>query len=179
MKSGNDNPDNESESSRPNKSQLKRESNALQKIGEDLISLKSDDLNSMDLPDELADAIDAARKIQSRSGLKRQRQYIGKIMRQIDSDAIKTQLDKIKHKHDTGTAAFKRLEKWRDRLLDNDKTALTEIIEYYSNIDRQHINQLVRQANQEKQKDKPPAAARKLFKYLRDLEDLTYLKDPE
>ena len=155
----------------PSKSQLKRESDALQKLGEELISLKPDELNSMDLPDELSDAIREARKIQSRGGLKRQRQYIGKIMRQIDSDVIKNQLEKIKHKHDVNTANFKRVEKWRDRLLENDKTALTEIIEHYPDIDRQHVNQLIRLANQEKQKDKPPAAARKLFKYLRDLEN--------
>jgi ribosome-associated protein len=163
--------DKETEEHHPSKSQLKRESDALRKLGEELISLKSAELDSMNLPDVLDEAIRAARKIQSRGGLKRQRQYIGKIMRQIDSNAIKIQLGTIKHKHDTNTANFKRIEKWRDRLLENDKTALTEIIEQYPDIDRQHMNQLIRLANQEKQKDKAPAAARKLFKYLRDLED--------
>jgi ribosome-associated protein len=171
MTPGNDKLDKETEEHHPSKSQLKRESDALQKLGEELISLKSAELDSMNLPDVLDEAIRAARKIQSRGGLKRQRQYIGKIMRQIDSNAIKIQLGTIKHKHDTNTANFKRIEKWRDRLLENDKTALTEIIEQYPDIDRQHMNQLIRLANQEKQKDKAPAAARKLFKYLRDLED--------
>ena len=169
--SDNNNIDTETSEDLPSKSQLKRDSDALQKLGEELISLKSDELNSMDLPDELSEAVRVARKISSRGGLKRQRQYIGKIMRQIDSDAIKTQLDKIKHKHDKNTTAFKRIEKWRDRLLDNDKTALTEVIEHYPDIDRQHINQLIRAATHEKEQDKPPAAARKLFKYLRDLDD--------
>ncbi len=170
MKNTDDNSEDQTETHRPNKSQLKRESDALQQLGEELIALKSDELNSMDLPDELGDAVQAARKIQSRGGLKRQRQYIKKIMRQIDNDSIKAQLDKIKHKHDKNTVAFKQIEKWRDRLLENDKDALTEIIEHYPEIDRQHINQLIRAAGHEKEQDKPPAAARKLFKYLRDLE---------
>jgi len=171
MKSHDDKSDEEDNGShRPNKTQLKRENDALQKMGEELISLKPDELNNMNLPDELDDAVRTARKIQSRSGLKRQRQYIGKIMRQIDSDAIKQQIEKIKHKHDVNTASFKRIEKWRDRLIENDKDALTEIIEHYPDIDRQHINQLIRLASKEAKQEKPPAAARKLFKYLRDLE---------
>ncbi len=155
----------------PSKSQLKRESDALQKVGEELILLSTSDLDSMDLPDELNHAVRAARKIQSRGGLKRQRQLIGKIMRQIDSTLVEQQLAIIKHRHDTNTVAFRRVEQWRDRLLANDKTALTEIINHHQDIDRQHISQLVRQALREQEQEKPPASARKLFKYLRDIED--------
>ena len=155
----------------PSKSQLKRESDALQKIGEELLSLNSSDLDSMNLPDTLDEAVRTARKIQSRGGLKRQRQLIGKIMRQIDSEPVARQLAIIKHKHDTNTVEFRRVEQWRDRLLANDKTALTEIINNHPDIDRQHINQLVRQALREQKQDKPPASARKLFKYLRDIEE--------
>jgi ribosome-associated protein len=163
--------DKQTEEHLPSKSQLKRESEALQKLGEELLSLNASDLDSMDLPDTLDEAVRTARKIQSRGGLKRQRQLIGKIMRQIDSESIEKKLAIIKHKHDTNTAAFRRIEQWRDRLLANDKTALTEIINSHPNIDRQHISQLVRQALREQQQSKPPASARKLFKYLRDLEE--------
>ena len=155
----------------PSKSQLKRESEALQKLGEELLSLRTSDLDSMNLPDELDEAVRTARKIQSRGGLKRQRQFIGKIMRQIDSESVEKQLAVIKHKHDTNTAAFRKIEQWRDRLLNNDKTALTEIINSHPDIDRQHINQLVRHALREQVENKPPASARKLFKYLRDIEE--------
>ena len=89
----------------------------------------------------------------------------------MDSEAIETQLRKIQHRHDTNTAQFKRLEKWRDSLVDNDKQALNDVIAHFPDIDRQHINQLIRAAHQEKQRGKPPAASRKLFKYLRDLEE--------
>ena len=155
----------------PSKSQEKRDCDALKKLGDELVTLKQEDLDTLSLPDTLLDALREARKIQSRSGLKRQRQYIGKIMRQIDSDEIKKQLEQIRHKHDTNTVQFRKIEQWRDRLLVNDKTALSEIIDTHPEIDRQHINQLIRQAKREQQQEKPPAAARKLFKYLRDLSE--------
>lgn len=155
----------------PSKSQEKRDCDALKDLGDELITLKQEELDAMNLPETLIDAVLTAKKIQSRSGLKRQRQYIGKIMRQIDSDEIKKHLEHIKHKHDTNTAQFRKIEQWRDRLLVDDKTALSEIIEAHADIDRQHINQLIRQAKRELQQDKPPASARKLFKYLRDLQE--------
>jgi len=155
----------------PSKSQLKRESHHLIDVGEEILKLCKEDIQSLDLPDEIEEAVTTALKIKSRSGLKRQRQYIGKLLRAIDSEAIEARLNKIQHRHDINTAQFKRLEKWRDELINNNKNTLNEIISRFQDIDRQHINQLIRAANQEKKQNKPPAASRKLFKYLRDLED--------
>ncbi len=153
----------------PSKSQVKRECDALQKLGEDLIGMKQSELDALNLPEVLDDALRTARKIQSRGGLKRQRQYIGKIMRQIDSEELKKQVEHLQHSHDTNSAHFRKIERWRDRLLEEDKAALSEIIDAYPQIDRQHINQLIRQAKRERLQEKPPTSARKLFKYLRDL----------
>lgn len=153
----------------PSKSQVKRECDALQKLGEDLIDMKQSELDALNLPEILDDALHTARKIQSRGGLKRQRQYIGKIMRQINSEELKRQVEHLQHRHDTNSAHFRKIERWRDRLLEDDKTALSEIIDIYPEIDRQHINQLIRQAKRELLQEKPPTSARKLFKYLRDL----------
>jgi len=155
----------------PSKSQLKRDSQHLIGVGEEILKLSQEEIRSLQLPDELNAAIATALKIKSRSGLKRQRLYIGKLLRSIDSESVETQLRKIQHYHDTNTAHFKRLEKWRDSLIDNNKTTLNEVISRYPDIDRQHINQLIRAAHQEKKQGKPPAASRKLFKYLRQLED--------
>ncbi len=155
----------------PSKSQLKRDSHHLIDVGEDILKLSDEDRASLNLPDELIDAISTALKIKSRSGLKRQRLYIGKLLRSIDSESIESQLRKIQHRHDTNTAHFKRLEKWRDSLIDNDKTTLNEVISRYPEIDRQHINQLIRTACQEKQRNKAPTASRKLFKYLHEMEE--------
>ncbi len=155
----------------PSKSQLKRDSQHLIDVGEELLKLSQEDIHSLQLPEELNQAIVTALKIKSRSGLKRQRLYIGKLLRSMENDGIELQLRKIQHRHDTNTAHFKRLEKWRDSLIDNDKNILNQVIVHFPEIDRQHINQLIRAAQREKQNNKPPAASRKLFKYLRDLED--------
>jgi len=155
----------------PSKSQVKRECHHLLDVGDTILKLSQEDRNSLELPAELEEAISTALKIKSRSGLKRQRQYIGKLLRSIDSESIETQLNKILHRHDTNTAQFKRLEKWRDQLVENNKDTLNEVIAQHPDIDRQHVNQLIRIANQEQKQNKAPAAARKLFKYLRELEE--------
>lgn len=157
---------------RPNKTQIKRECDHLLDMGDVILSLKLEEIDSLELPSDLEQAIHTALKIKSRSGLKRQRQYIGKLLRNIDSEAIELQLKKIQHRHDTNTAQFKRLERWRDDLIANDKKTLDEIIARFPEIDRQHMNQLIRSAHQEHKQDKAPAASRKLFKYLRELEEL-------
>ncbi len=174
MMTTNQNSENDNEESLydgPSKSQLKRDSQHMIDVGEEILKLSQEDRDSLNMSDELEDAIATALKIKSRSGLKRQRLYIGKLLRAGDSEVIEAQLRKIQHRHDTNTAHFKRLEKWRDSLIDNDKATLNEVITHFPEIDRQHINQLIRAAHQEKQQDKPPAASRKLFKYLRELED--------
>lgn len=151
------------------KSQRKRDCDSLQKISDRLLKLKPDELSLIDLPEELVDALKEAHRIHSNSALKRQRQYLGKIMRACDSDIIEQQLNSIIHRNDINTAQFKKIEKWRDRLIDNDKQVLGEIIGQYPDLDRHHVHNLVRQAGKEASTNKPPAASRKLFKYLREI----------
>jgi ribosome-associated protein len=154
----------------PSKSQVKRDCEHLVDLGEEILKLKPDEIKTLDLPDELKEAVTTALKIKSRSGLKRQRLYIGKLLRSLDNETIKAQVTKIQHQNDTNTAHFKRLERWRDNLIANDKETLNEIFNRFRYIDRQHINQLIRSAHQEAKQEKPPSASRKLFKYLRELE---------
>jgi ribosome-associated protein len=151
------------------KSQRKRDCESLQKISDRLLKLKPDELAHIDLPDELKNALQEAHHIHSNSALKRQRQYLGKIMRSCDSEKIQQQLDAVVHRNDTNTAQFRKIEQWRDRLLDNDKQVLGEIILQLPELDRHHVHNLVRQASKEATAGKPPAAARKLFRYLREL----------
>lgn len=152
----------------PSKSQRKRECDRLQKTGERLLALKPDELALFDLPADLAEALQQAQRIKSRGALKRQHQYLGKLMRAIDSETIEKQLDAVVHRNDVNTARFRKIEKWRDRLLEHDSAVLGDIIAAHADIDRQHIHNLVRQADRESKQNKPPSAARKLFRYLRD-----------
>ena len=154
----------------PSKSAAKRESHRLADIAEEILKLSSEDRQSLELPDTLAEAVELAFRVKGRSGQKRQRRLVAKLLRSMDSELIEVRLRKIQHRHDTNTVEFKRLESWRDRLVDNDKQAFNEVIARFPQIDRQHINQLVRTAVREKAQEKPPAAARKLFRYLRELE---------
>ncbi len=160
----------DSAASPPSKTQLKRQAHQRVDLAEDILNLKAKEITLLKLPAELDAAVQTALKIKSRSGLKRQRLYIGKLLHHLDYATIEKQLHTIRHQHDTNTAAFKRLESWRDRLVTGDNQVLMEIIQHFQHIDRQHIHQLVRQAKQEQTKSKPPASARKLFHYLQTLE---------
>lgn len=151
------------------KSQLKRESLALQAMGEELVGLPAAKLAKIPMPEELADAVALARKIKARGGLKRQLQYIGKVMRSIDAEPIEQALNELKNAAGKEAAKFHRLEQWRDRLVEEGDTVLGELLEEFPHADRQHLRQLIRNAQQEAAKNKPPKSAREIFRYLRDL----------
>ena len=153
------------------KSQLKRESHALQALGEELVRLPPAKLAKIPMPEELAEAVQLARQIKARGGLKRQLQYIGKIMRSIDAEPIEKALDALKNAAGREAAKFHRLEHWRDRLVDEGDTALEQLLEEFPHADRQHLRQLTRNAQREAAKQKPPKSAREIFRYLRDLSE--------
>ncbi len=76
----------------PSKSARKREAHALQKLGEELIAMRPADLDRLPLPENLKDAIDEARRLTSRAALARQRQYVGKLMREVDVEPVRAAL---------------------------------------------------------------------------------------
>jgi ribosome-associated protein len=154
----------------PSKSQLKREMQALQKLGEQLTHLKPAELAKIPLPESLADAIALAIRIRNtREGYRRQLQLIGKLMRNADSEAIAQALASLHSVHQQGNIEFHRLEKWRDRLLAGDDDTINQWVAKYPSSDRQRLRQLVRQGKKEQQQNKPPKSARELFRYLREL----------
>ena len=152
------------------KSQLKREVESLQKLGEALIQLKPNELEKIPLSENLFDAIVHAQKINSRGAIRRQRQYIGKLMRNEDADAIQQAYDHLKQPKQQETARFHLLEKLRDQLIEQGDAALEEVIEHFPNADRGQIRQLSRNAKNELSKGAAPKSARKLFKYLKSLD---------
>ena len=150
------------------KSQLKRESHALTDLGKELVELPQNKLDKIPLDDNLLDAINLARRIKERGGKKRQLQYIGKLLRKIDADPIIAAMDQLKSEHLQENAKLHRLEQWRDRLIEEGDKALGELLAENPDADRQHLRQLLRNAQREKKQNKPPKSARELFKYLRD-----------
>ena len=150
------------------KSAVKREMTALQKLGEELVDLAPAKLAKVTMPEELAEAVMLARRLKSREGRRRQLQYIGKIMRVIDSEGIRRELESFHHDSQVFRQQFQRLENWRDRLISEGDSALEELINDIPGLDRQHLRQLIRQAQRDASQQKPPAASRKLFQYLRD-----------
>jgi ribosome-associated protein len=169
----------------PSKSARKREMERLQKLGERLLTLKPEQLANMALSDLLRAAIAESRRIKSHEGLRRHRQYIGKLMREADSNAIETALNLLEQTHQTHTRLFHDLENTRNELITehlqgNQSPALERLLNQHPGIDRQHLRQLIRQAARERQSNAQQQAnptpkaiehrhGRVLFRYLREL----------
>ena len=111
---------------KPSKTARKREQQALQELGEYLIPLKSAELDSMGLSEDLLQAVHSAARMKSHGALRRQKQLIGKLMRQADADLIKRRLDDLSAKDRAEKQMFAKAEKWRDRLLAGDATLIAE-----------------------------------------------------
>ncbi len=103
--------------SKPSKSARKREQQELQALGEQLLALNEADLATVPLDDKLLDAINTAKKIKSHGALRRQRQYIGKLMRDIDPTPIRAALESLRIDDVRQKRLFARAEKWRDRIV--------------------------------------------------------------
>ena len=161
-------PDDDDEIILISKSQLKRESHALTDLGKELVELAQSELKKIPLDERLLEAIALAHRIKERGGRKRQLQYIGKLLRTADVEPILAAMEGLKLEHAKDNARQHRLEQWRDRLLEEGDTALGELLSEHPDADRQHLRQLLRNAQKEQSQNKPPKSARELFKYLRD-----------
>jgi ribosome-associated protein len=151
------------------KSALKREMTALQELGVAIVKLSGGQFATIPLEGQLQEAILTARRLKSREGLRRQMQFIGKLMRSIDITGIETAYQQLLDGKRNKAKAFHAMEVLRDQLLEDGVSKIEEIIGLYPDADRQHLRQLVMQAAKEKSNNKPPAASRKLFKYLREV----------
>lgn len=154
------------------KTAIKREMHALQEIGETLVTLSPKDLKKIPIENqELVDTISLARNVTAHGGKKRLLQYIGKLMRKIDPEPIIGALRELQDGQKEATQHFHNLEQLRDELLAEGPKGIETIIALYPLADRQHLRQLVLQAKREEKNQKPPAASRKIFKYIRELDE--------
>ncbi|MCF6212199.1 MAG: DUF615 domain-containing protein [Gammaproteobacteria bacterium] len=151
------------------KSQLKRDMHALQVLGEELVNLSPEQFKKFKLPEALHDAVVEARRIHGRGALKRQLQYVGRMMRDVDPAPIREKLDALRGQSRQAAAQLHRIERWRDRLLEDGDHVLEELVARHPDVDRQYLRQLMRNAGKEKLANKPPRSTRLLFRYLREL----------
>jgi len=154
------------------KSVIKKEMTALQQLGKKVVALSDAQLKTIPLDDRLGDAIYAARKITKHGGLKRQLQYIGKLMRHIDPEPIRAALAIIESGQQQNTETFKLKEQWRERLLSEGASTLTEFINQYPATDLQRLRQLLRNHKNAKTEDKKIQTARLVFKLISQQIDL-------
>ncbi|MDA7826004.1 DUF615 domain-containing protein [Porticoccaceae bacterium] len=155
----------------PSRTQLKRENQELRDMGEQLVLLAKSQLEKITLDDSLKAAIKEARRLKNLDARRRQLQYIGKLLRNIDVTDIRHSLEKLNHQSQTFRQHFAKLEEWRDRFISEGNDAIEDFIAQYPQADRQQLRNLQRQACREKSQNKPSTASEKLFKYIRQLAD--------
>ncbi len=157
----------------PSKSQRKRDSTALQKLGAALVELSAERLAKIAMTDSLRAAVCDARGIVKHEARRRQMQYIGKLMRSTDAQPIQAALDAIAGISSAENARMHRLERLRAQLLENEAVALAEILAAHPAADVQQLRQLRRNALKEKEMNKPPRAFREIFHVLKTLAEAT------
>jgi ribosome-associated protein len=150
------------------KTQRKREMQALQDLGEELVALSADKLAELDLPTRLLDAVLEAKRISRFGALRRQMQYVGRLMREFDAGAIRSQLDVWKGTSVAETARLHLIERWRARLI-GDEPALGELLDQFPHADAQRLRALIRNVKREAAAKKPPKSFRELFQELREI----------
>jgi len=172
----------EDEAQRPSKSQRKRDAQAAQDLGEALIRLTDAELAPLELPEDLLEAVREARRIGARGGGARQRQYIGKLMRGIELEPLRAALGARSEQQSREAQLFKRVEAWRERLIEEGAAALEELQRWRPELDRPTWLQLIAAAQAERsrgagsshqgsghQASPGTSAARELFRALREL----------
>jgi ribosome-associated protein len=156
----------------PSRSQQRREALEVLELARRLSEMTPQQISHLPVPERLLSHIDDTRRITSHVAHKRQLQYLAKQMRREDDEtleAIRDALDANGHAAREEAAMLHRAEQWRDRLIANGDSALTELLDTYPHADRQHLRQLARNAHEERLRNKPPHAYRELFRELREL----------
>jgi ribosome-associated protein len=151
---------------------MKRDMVALQELGEALIPLDKKQLKNLNLPDKLYDALVEAKRLTAHGAISRQKQYIGKLMRQVDPEPIREFLDAINGVSDRHSAWLHRLERLREQLV-SDPKAIEKLLEECPTVDVQRLRQLIRNAQKEREQTKPPKSFREIFQLLKE-----YIPEP-
>ncbi len=150
------------------KTKLKQEADAVQDVGKKLVDLPKEKLNKLNLEESLMDAVLEAKRLTANGAIRRQMQYIGRLMRDTDVAPIVEQLAKWEGKNQEENARFHQMERWRTRLLES-QDAVSEFLNLYPQADSQQLRTLIRNTQKEASAQKPPKSSRELFKLIREL----------
>lgn len=154
----------------PSKTQRKRAMEELQALGEELVELSSDRLRKIELPEDLRAAVrEAQRMVRHDDARRRQLQYIGRVMRDVDAEPIRRALAVVRGESAEETGKLHRLERLRADLLADEKV-LYDLTQEFPSIDLQHLRSLRRAALLEQAQGKPPRSFRAIFQLLRELQ---------
>ena len=154
------------ETERPSKTQRKREMEELQALGVELVQLNALQLAQIELPEQLLEAVVEAQRIRDFEGRRRQMQYIGKLMRDVDPAPIRARLGQWSGVARGHTALQHLAERWRARLLD-EAGALAQFAAEYPGSDVQHLRSLIGSIGRDKAAGRPPRNYRELFRAVR------------
>lgn len=152
----------------PSKTQLKAEADEKQALGEALLTLRADLMARLDLPDKLLDALAQAKRITNFEGRRRQMQFIGKLMRPLDTEPIRAAIDEQANGSADLTLALHLAEQWRDKLVASDD-ALGNWMTEYPGTDSQQLRALIRQARKDIAKPETPGEAPRHGKSYREI----------
>jgi len=169
----------EEESAPPSKTQRKRAMEELQVLGEDLVALPADRVRKIELPEDLRAAVrEAQRMTRHDDARRRQMQFIGRLMRDVDPEPIREALAVVRGESAEDTARLHRLERLRADLLADEKV-LYEIASGSPSIDLQQLRSLRRAALLEQAQGKPPRSYRAIFQLLKELDSADSTADPD
>lgn len=157
------------------KSQRKREAHELLDLAKKLISMPESRLKTMPMDEDLREEIEFARNIRAHGARKRQLMTVGKMLRKRDNDELLNAVNDVDQKNRQVNARFHHVEAWRDSLVEGGDQQLSDLLEKCPGINVQTLRQLIRNAKKEARLGKPPSAARKLFKLLRETDVETRL----
>lgn len=170
MHDKNEHPDLDIEDQEKSKSQIKREFAELQKLGEQLVSLKPAQISGFPFSQSMLDALDEYTRIKNRVAQHRHIRRIGKLLADEDICAIWDMLERMDSNHPEKKRRIRLIERWRERLISDGDSALSELSLICPNLDRHYLRQLVRSAQKQQQAAKSHTVAKKIFQYLKELE---------
>lgn len=153
----------------PSRGQRKRDMQQLQALGERLSRLRPEQVRALPADQELIDAILAVQGMGPSEHRRRQLQLIGKLMRGEAVDPLVAACEQAASGGQEDAALLRSLEDWRARLLAGGEEAVAEAVRAFPGADEAQLRKLVADARREQERGKPPASARKLFRYLRQL----------